>query len=191
MESRKLKMLLWSCIGALGLLVSSNTWAQSANTGTPLSVQRCDKWCWAAGIEMVGRQHGLPIDQCQVVSARLDMNCCRPDACLTACNQLSGLPVQINQTLSRIGLHGSQYDFPISEDLLVSSLNRNLPVMVAATNLTTGHFIVVTGYRTLPNGIRLYEINDPWPGVGVVSVTYSRLLSYNGQPWLFTWIARD
>jgi hypothetical protein len=160
------------------------------DTGTPLVEQRCDKWCWAASAEMVAKQHDKDIDQCEIVSNRLGANCCRRDACQTACNQLSGFPAQINRAFSKSGLHGYQIDGPLSLADLVANLDARLPVMLAATDLANGHFVVVVGYTKAASGYS-FQVNDPWPNAGTVSRSYPQLLTYGGNPWLFTWIVKD
>lgn len=163
----------------------------TVDTETPLVVQQCDMWCWAASAEMVAKHYELDVSQCEVVSARVGFDCCFAEACSTACDQLSGLPAQLNAALAAVGLHGTQLDGPLTKRALIESLDANRPVMLAATTLVTGHFVVVVGYTRDHKGRYHFAVNDPWPGVGTVEKTYGELRTYGGQPWLFTWLVDE
>lgn len=181
-------MWKWIAVGAVtcGICMVASA-GPGVDTGTPLVQQQCDKWCWAASAEMVAAKLGNGSTQCEIVSNRLGFDCCRPDACDTRCNQLSGFPAQINRAFAKSGLHGAQVDGPLKQATLVGLLDEGIPVMLAATTMATGHFVVVVGYSRGVNGY-VFTVNDPWPRVGTVVRTYEQLLNYGGQPWLFTWV---
>lgn len=135
--------------------------------------QQTAVWCWAASIEMVSDYYLRPIEQCQILSAYLNGNCCFfPQACVIAAPSMT----TIQQGLLAVsGLSSFHTPGPISFEDLYREIDAGGPVILGYRASFSGHVVVVYGYT--PSGT-LY-IHDPF--YGSFQVQYAQTFTYNGQ----------
>jgi hypothetical protein len=136
----------------------------------PFIKQEQTQWCWAAGVQMIGRCVGVDdTRQCELANfLHNQTNCCqkpRSARCNQPCPYVSLVPVA-----NRAGMNGIGPDHPLSFNTLGRELAEGRPVGAGLNwNAGGGHFIVIYGYTDRG---RLFLIRDPWNGSGAVTYQY-------------------
>lgn len=141
--------------------------------GLDFELQRQERryWCWAACAVSVARFYDQGGDwrQCAVASETTGRaDCCESGAC--------NFPHYVHRALETTGNLGERLPEPTELEELVEELKRGRPVVVRIAYPSSGHFVVVDGYR--PLGI--VRVRDPRDEV-TREMSFQRLLrSYNG-----------
>src|ERR1051325_1389277 len=135
--------------------------------------QQTQLWCWAATSEMIFRYYGVPVTQCQLVSAYLNRPCCLADP---ACVVPSGTMETIQRGLLVMGGIRSIHVGPLSFAQLANEISAGRPVMIGYRNSFSGHVVLVTGYNSANNFVHILD-----PFFGTFDVPYGTTFAYNGQ----------
>lgn len=140
--------------------------------------QRCQSWCWAAGLEMLARSQQIDVPQ-EVFVQRI-YGCSDPNnpMCCRTSGPLENVRYAITgQYVTRngepIGLSGA-YNYGIPTDVfgMIRSISERRPFILARNihvdGQTFGHIQVVYGlryYYTGPNTVQITELLliDPYP----------------------------
>jgi hypothetical protein len=139
---------------------------QARSCPETLGRQARSNWCWAACIQMVLNQHGLPVQQAQLVQRCFGA---LPDLPLTGPQILKALD---GWSLDQNGRARVVSGDPVPPDNLsmVADLHAGNPLIVAlrSPNGQGGHAYVLTGCDYYVDGLGQTQIQnlilrDPWP----------------------------
>jgi ABC-type bacteriocin/lantibiotic exporter with double-glycine peptidase domain len=170
-------------VSAALLSIGSVVLAQSYQLSVPLKVQEHSQWCWAGASQMVLSYKGKSATQCAEANYALGINYACGNSTFNW-NSNANKPNSTN-AISSILNHwgvGAGVTGVLSQTSSNNNINGNHPyVILWQWTGGGGHFVVVRGY----SGSYLY-INDPWPGNGAYTRTYSSTVRATDRYWYNT-----
>ena len=160
----------------------------------PFQAQRRSRWCWAACVGMVLDKLQRPLEQCDIVSARLGVvaDCCglavqscssaEPDAVVSACDRTLD-PDAITQLWAHHQVPATRDERPLEEDELHDTLQAGRVVQLwwDGRNGAFDHVVLVAGEQAPGSFLVADQCNT-----SVSCAAYSVLLTHRGG-WKRTW----
>ncbi len=146
--------------------------------------QLTQSWCWAATIQMVCDYYTRPVQQCQIVGAFLNYDCCFDPF---SCSGRTGQLYEIQQALYATGLTSTQAG-PLTFDQIQSEIDGGRPIIIAYLGSFSGHVVVIYGYKQIQHkflGIfntdveSLVYVDDPY--FGQFQPDYGNTFTYSGH----------
>ena len=165
------------------LLLSLAAFASSATAGVlsvGLKQQEHSNWCWAASSQMVFGWFGKSYTQCSLANYSFGINyACGNATFYWNSNANSPNSAQaITQVLNAGGVSAYRTG-ALSQSALQSKIDASKPFIIGwYWTSGGGHAVVVKGY----SGNYVY-FNDPWPGNGSYTRTYSATVSASDRSW--------
>lgn len=175
------KMIQATLLILMGLAFGANAFAQSKNLSVPLKVQEHSQWCWAGSTQMVFYFKAKTYSQCAIANYAEGINYACGNSTFDWQDYTANAP-QSTDTVSSIlqaGGLSSSVTGRLSQATSNSYINGSRPYIILwEWTGGGGHFVVVKGY----SGSTLY-INDPWPGHGSYTRSYSSTVSSSDRSW--------
>jgi hypothetical protein len=122
------------------------------------------QWCWAAVSVSVALFYDAETwwTQCRLAQQELNQPTCCQDGSTSQCNQPWYLQSALIRTKNLAQFSPGAELVPAIEQ----EVDANRPMAVRIQwNGGGGHFVVVSGYETTPEGDTILTVNDPWAGV--------------------------
>jgi hypothetical protein len=167
--------------------------------------QEQSEWCWAACAVSINKyfDHDSKIKQCDVANKVLpieytdplppsDPDCCCHCCCdPEACNK----PARLGIALQQIYKWRNSLQRSLTFEEVQREIDRGRPIGVGikwnrggknGSPSTTGHFVVIRGYRLLSNGTSQVYVADPLNASGIVDFDEFTFAYYGEGQWVET-----
>jgi hypothetical protein len=160
-------------VGAAGAVVVT----VEKRLATNLLHQEQPEWCWASVAKCIAdAYHDGPAEQCQIATTVLNRQCCT-GVIDKECNVQHPLSLALKNNFVRFhaGLDdkGAPFDFPFVK----SFIDGHKPLPAHISYPSTGHYVVITGYREEPRA-KLVFVRDPANADNVLSaVDFTQFLN--------------
>ncbi len=180
-------MRKFTSLNKLGLACALVSFGALASAQTilnvPQRVQEHSQWCWAGASQMVLNYKNATPSQCAEANYALGINYACGNSTFNW-NSNANQPNSTNAIVSILRHWGvnSNVAGKLTQSSSTANINASHPYIILwQWTGGGGHFVVVKGY----NGNYLY-INDPWPGNGSYTRTYSSTASASDRYWYNT-----
>lgn len=157
---------LTKAVGAV-LKTPKDLVAVEKRLATNLLHQMGNEWCWASVAACIAdAYHDGPTGQCQIASAVFSTPAKNRQCCSNGIDAECDVPQPLSSALKvngnyvryhdRVDDKGAPFDFPFVKSFIDG--HRPLPAHISYR--TTGHYVVITGYRVEP-GAKFVFVRDP------------------------------
>lgn len=177
-----MKTLIASLV--LAALAGPAASAQSKVLSVPQRTQEHSEWCWAGSSQMVLGFFGVNPTQCAEANYSLGINyaCGNTNFNWNSNANSPNSTNAVSSILNAWGVNASVFNGYFYSSTVQTHINNSKPFIILwQWTGGGGHFVVVKGY----SGSYLY-INDPWPGNGSYTRTYSSTVSASDRYWYNT-----